>query len=80
MVYVLGTFITRTNHNLFIVVQVSLGNTFYLLAHRCREIAEKSRVLRSSGIPSRMASMLSEKPMFSISSASSSTTLYTLSN
>ena len=37
MVHVFGTFITRANHNLFIVVQVSLGNTFYLLAHRRRE-------------------------------------------
>ena len=38
-------------------------------------MAEKSSVFRYSGTCSKMAFMLSEKPMFSISSASSSTTL-----
>ena len=40
-------------------------------------VAEKSSVLRSSGTPARMVFMSSAKPMFSISSASSSTTLHT---
>ena len=37
MVHVLGTLITATHHYLLIVVQVALGDTLYLLAHRCRE-------------------------------------------
>ena len=37
MVYVLGSFVARTHHNLLVVVQVTLGNALYLLAHRSRE-------------------------------------------
>ena len=40
-------------------------------------VAEKSRVLRSSGTFSKIVFILSEKPMLSISSASSSTTFFT---
>ena len=42
-------------------------------------VAEKSSVLRSAGTLSKMVLMLSENPMLSISSASSSTTLFTFS-
>ena len=43
-------------------------------------VAENSSVLRSCGTSARMASMLSLKPMFSISSASSSTTFCTVAS
>ena len=37
MVHVFGSLIAATYHYLFIIVQIALGDTLYLLAHRCRE-------------------------------------------
>ena len=37
MVHVFCPFVARAYHNLFVVVQVTLGNALYLLAHGGRE-------------------------------------------
>ena len=39
VVHVLGPFVARAHHNFLVVVQITLGNALYLLAHRGGEEA-----------------------------------------